>query len=241
MAIGSGLDLGEATGAIPGNGDSPGSSPSDGSDGSGSTSTVDVSSIETEGEPVLGESDAPVTMVVYEDFQCPFCQRFENGAVQQVESEYVESGQVKIIWKDFPLPSLGHNWAEPSAKTMECVYRQSNDAFWALKDKVFNNQNTISEQTVEEQIIGWATQEGVSESAVRSCLENGNPMEEVNADKQEGRNFDTVIQTPQGPRQFISGTPSSVIYGEGDSEGEPIIGAQPFSVIQNTIDSKLEG
>jgi protein-disulfide isomerase len=241
MAAGSGLDLGEATGDMPGNGDDPGSSPSDGSDGSGSSSTVDVSAIEKEGEPVLGESDAPVTMVVYEDFQCPFCNRFENGAIQQVVDEYVESGEVKIMWKDFPLPSLGHNWAEPSARTMECVYRQDNAAFWDVKNKIFDNQNTISEQTVEEQIIGWASQEKVSESAVRSCLENGNPMDEVSSDKTEGRNFDVVIQTPQGPRQFVSGTPSSVIYAEGDSQGEPIIGAQPFDVVQKTIDSKLEG
>ena len=65
-------------------------------------------------------------------------------------------------------------------------------------------------------------------------------MDEVNADKQEGRNFNTVVQTPQGASQFVSGTPSSVIYAEGDETGEPIVGAQPFSAVQSVIESKLD-
>jgi len=240
LAAGSGLSLDPAE-SMMGNGDSPDTSPSGGQEdsNSGSSETVDLSNLDTEGEPVLGQEDAPVTMVVYEDFQCPFCQRFETGAMAQVNAEYVESGQVKVIWKDFPLPSLGHDWAEQSAETTECVYRQDNDAFWNVKELIFQNQDTISTDNVESQIISWASDEGVSEESVRSCLENGNPMEEVNADKQEGRSFDTVVQTPQGPSQFVSGTPSSVIYGEGDSEGQPLVGAQPFSAVESVIESKL--
>lgn len=240
LAAGSGLGLDTAEG-LTGNGDNPGTSPSgqDGSD-SGTSETVDLSNLETEGEPVLGQADAPVTMVIYEDFQCPFCQRFENGAMAQVKAEYVESGQVKVIWKDFPLPSLGHDWAEPSAATMECVYRQNNDAFWNVKERIFQNQDTISADNVEDRIISWASEEDVNENAIRTCIENENPMDEVNADKQEGRNFDTVVQTAQGPSPFISGTPSSVVYGQGDSEGEPIVGAQPFSAVESVIESKLD-
>ena len=241
LAAGSGLSLDPAESMMD-NGESPDTSPSDGQDGSnsGSSETVDLSNLETEGEPVLGQEDAPVTMVVYEDFQCPFCQRFETGAMTQVNAEYVESGQVKVIWKDFPLPSLDHEWAEPSAETMECVYRQDNDAFWNVKEMIFQNQDTINKDGVEDQIISWASDEGVNGDDVRSCLENGNPMDEVDADKQEGRNFDTVVDTPQGPSEFISGTPSSVIYGEGDSEGQPLVGAQPFSAVQSVIESKLD-
>ncbi|PSH00773.1 MAG: hypothetical protein BRC30_01795 [Nanohaloarchaea archaeon SW_7_46_7] len=236
LAAGSGLSL-DAPGAI--NGDNGDSSPSGDGSSSGSSETVDLSNLETKGEPVLGEEDAPVTMVVYEDFQCPFCQRFETGAMAKVNAEYVESGQVKVIWKDFPLPSLGHDWAEPSAETMECVYRQDNDAFWSVKELIFQNQDSISTDNVQDQIISWASDEGVSEDAVRTCLENESPMDEVNGDKAEGRNFDTVVQTPQGPSQFVSGTPSSVIYGEGDETGEPLVGAQPFSAVQSVIESKL--
>lgn len=239
LISGSSLDLGMAESI---NGDGTDNANPSGADNSGSqddSSTVDVSTIEKSSEPVLGESDAPVTMVIYEDFQCPFCKRFETGAVQQVESEYVESGQVKLMWKDFPLPQLGHDWAEPAAETMECVYRQDEDVFWNVKDTIFQNQETVTRSTAQDQIIGWASSEGVSESAVRSCIQNENPMEEVNADKQEGQGFDTVVQTQRGPSPFVSGTPSSVIYAEGDSEGTPIVGAQSFSTVQQAIDSKL--
>lgn len=217
-----------------------GDSEESGSDGP----TVDVSNIDTSGEPVLGQSDAPVTMVVYEDFQCPFCQRFEQGAVSQIESNYVVEGDVKIIWKDFPLATPFtsrniHPWATPAAETMECVYRQDNDAFWSVKDTVFSNQNSLNTDNVESEIIQWAVDQGVSESEVRSCLENGNPLEEVRSDVQEGKNFEAVIDTPSGPSPFVSSTPSAVIYSEGDSTGEPVVGAQPYGAFRNIIESKL--
>lgn len=232
-----GLDLGQI-GNMPDNGGEE-------TGNSGDGPTVDVSKIETEGEPVLGQEDAPVTMVLYEDFQCPYCKRFEEGAVQQIESNYVVNGDVKIIWKDFPLSSPFtsrniHPWATPAAEAMECVYRQDNDVFWSLKDKVFSNQNSLNTDNVQSQIAGWASEEGVSESEVNACLNNGNPLEEVRSDVQEGKGFETTIQTPQGARPFVSSTPSAVVYGEGDSTGEPVVGAQPYPVFQNVIESKLE-
>jgi len=162
LISGSSLDLGMAEGSNGDSGDNTDPTETgntDSADSQGESSTVDVSAIEKTGEPVLGESDAPVTMVVYEDFQCPFCSRFETGAVQEVESEYVESGQVKIMWKDFPIPQLGHDWAEPAAETMECVYRQDEDVFWNIKDKVFQNQETLTRSTAQDQIISWASSE----------------------------------------------------------------------------------
>lgn len=233
-----GLDLGQV-GNLPGNGEETGSN------GDSGGPTVDVSKINTTGEPVLGQSDAPVTMVVYEDFQCPFCKRFEEGAVQQIESNYVVEGDVKIIWKDFPLSTPFtsrniHPWANPAAETMECVYRQDNDAFWTVKDKVFSNQDSINTDNVQSQIIGWASEQGVSESEVQACLNNENLLEEVRSDVQEGKSFDAVIQTPQGASPFVSSTPSVVVYGEGDSTGEPIVGAQPYGAFRDVIDSKLE-
>lgn len=185
------------------------------------TDTIDMSQIDLEGEPVLGQADAPVTMVVYEDFECPFCKRFEEGAVQQIKSNYVDSGQVKIVWKDRPLAQL-HPWAEPAAAAMECVYREGgNSTFWSVKEKVFANQNTVETSNIESKIKSWASEEGVSESAVQSCIDNENPMEEVNADSTEGQNLGA------------SGTPTSFI------NGQKIVGAQPYSNFKSAIDSAL--
>jgi protein-disulfide isomerase len=192
--------------------------------GGAETETVSIEDITSEGEPVLGDSDAPVTIFLYEDYQCPFCQQFEQGAVPQIVSNYVDSGQVKLVWKDLPLPQIGHEWAEPAAAAMECVYREGgNDAFWNVKDQVFNNQGSISLNNVEDQIKSYASQEGVSSSAVQSCIDNDNPMEEVNGDTQEASQVGA------------NGTPTSIIGGE------KVVGAQPFDQIQPVIERQLNG
>ncbi len=189
-------------------------------DATGDSPDVDPSQIEIEGEPMMGDENAPVTLVMYEDFECPFCQRFEQNAVPQIVDNYVESGQVRLVWKDFPLPQL-HPWAEPAAAAMECVYRQDEDAFWTVKDRVFDNQETLSTSNIRGQIKTWAAEEGVSQSAVDSCLQNGNPMEEVNGDKQEGQSLG------------VSGTPTVFV------NGHKIVGAQPYSRFESVIENQL--
>lgn len=212
-----------------------------GSQDSGSdsgTSTVETAEITTEGEPVLGASDAPVTLVMYEDFQCPFCKRFETNTFPKIKKNYVDTGKVKVVWKDFPLPQLGHDWAEPAAAAMECVYREDEAAFWTAKDKLFAARDgSITTGNVQDQVISWAEEEGVSASAVNTCLDQGSPMDEVSQDRQDGQSFDVTV----GPRNspFVGGTPSFVIYESGADSGTPIVGAQPYSRFESVIDSKL--
>ena len=209
-------------GTISGDGSQDSPQPSNNQGNQQETQNVDMSDVEIEGEPVLGDSDAAVTMFVYEDFQCPFCKRFEEGAFQQIKSNYVDTGQVKVVWKDRPLPQVGHEWAEPAAAAMECVYREGgNQAFWNVKEKVFANQNTLSTSNIQSQIKTWASEEGVSESSVQSCLDNGNPMEEVNQDSRQGQNIGA------------GGTPTAFV------DGEKIVGAQPYSNFEQKIENAL--
>jgi protein-disulfide isomerase len=198
--------------------------------------TVTVSNINETDEPVMGKSNAPVTMVMYEDFQCPYCKSFEDNAFQSIESNYIESGQVKVVWKDFPLhePPVNHEWADDSAAAMECVYRQDEEAFWEVKDKIFQNQRSLSEENVQSQIINWAENEGVSGSQVQSCIENGSPMKEVNRDKTEGSNLDATLNG----QRFVAGTPSFVVYG--DNEGTALSGALPYEAFKQVIEKELQ-
>jgi len=214
------FSVGETTPLQP-SGDSP-TQPTDNTDTQQQeTETIDMSSIDTEGEPVLGDEDAEVTMVIFEDFECPFCKRFEEGAFQKIESNYVETGDLKVVWKDRPLTRL-HPWAEPGAAAMECIYQQGGDeAFWKVKDKVFSNQDSIEASNVESKIKGWGAEQGVSESDVQSCIDNDNPMEEVNSDSREGQ------------RLGAGGTPTSFI------DGQKIVGAQPYSNFKPVIEQAL--
>ncbi|MFB6116038.1 MAG: DsbA family protein [Candidatus Nanosalina sp.] len=194
------------------------------------TDKIDMSKIEMEGEPVLGDSDAPVTMVMYEDFQCPFCKQFETQTFPQIKENYVDTGKVKVVWKDFPAPSLGHNWAEPAAAAMECVYREGgNEVFWKVKDKIFSQAKTLTRgekeftpENIQERIKEFAAQEGASKSAIQSCIENGNPMEEVSSDKQGILNLVSQM-----------GTPTAII------DGQKVVGAQPYSNFKQKIENAL--
>ncbi len=156
-----------------------------------------------EDEPMTGNPDANITIVEFGDFQCPYCAQFAQQTYPQIVNNYIESGQVNMVWKDYPLTEIGHEWARPAAMTMECVYREGgDDAFWNVKEKVFANQNSLSSGNVESEIIGYAEEENVSSDAVQSCLDNGNPGQEVDQDKSDGRS------------SGVSGTPTIFVNGQ---------------------------
>lgn len=156
-----------------------------------------------EDDPTIGSPDANITIVEFGDFQCPYCAQFSQQTYPQIVDNYVESGQVKIVWKDYPLTEIGHDWARPAAMATECVYREGGDeAFFNVKKKVFNNQNSMSPTNVESKIKSYASEEGVSSEAVQSCLDTQNPGQEVDRDKSEGKN------------SGVSGTPTIFVNGQ---------------------------
>lgn len=173
-------------------------------------------------EPVKGQEDAPVTIVEYCDFQGPFCKRLEQNAMPKIVENYVATGKAKVVWKDFPLDRL-HPWADEAAAAMECVYQQGGgDTFWAVKKKIYDNQDNISTDNVEDKILSWAEQEGLSETDLRGCIAIYEPMEEVKEDKQEGQNLG------------VSGTPTVFV------EDQKIVGANPYLEYKEAIEDALD-
>ncbi len=96
--------------------------------------------IDTDGRPVRGNPDAKVTIISYDDFQCPFCSRMHQELFRQVLGDY--AGRVKVIYKDFPLPM--HQWAIHAAVDANCLAAQNNDAYWEMADYVHANQAAIN-------------------------------------------------------------------------------------------------
>lgn len=167
---------------------------------SGPTNSAEVS---IEGEPMIGNPDANITIVEFGDFQCPYCAQFSQQTYPQITDNYIESGQVNMVWKDYPLTEIGHDWARPAAMTAECVYREGgSESFFNVKEKIFANQNSLSGGNVESEIISYAEDENVSSDAIQSCLSNGNPGQEVDGDKSEGRS------------SGVSGTPTIFVNGQ---------------------------
>jgi len=166
--------------------------------------------------PSMGPANAPVTIQLFSDFQCPFCSRI-NPTLEQVAERYPR--QVRIIWRDYPLPF--HQNAMPAAEAAREVFTQGgSEKFWAYHELLFANQRELTRENLERfaQQVG-----GIDMNRFRAALDNNTHRAAVQADMQ-------AVQTA-GAR---IGTPSAFI------NGRLLQGAQPFPAFQAAIDRALE-
>ncbi|MEM4264004.1 MAG: DsbA family protein [Candidatus Woesearchaeota archaeon] len=176
--------------------------------------TIDVKNLNLEGVSFLGKKDAPVTIVVYDDFQCPFCARFETQTWPELKKTYVDTGKVKFYFKHFPLGF--HPNAKPASEATECAGEQGK--FWKMHDKIFANQGELSEENLKK----WAEELGLDTTKFNECFDSHKYSARVEKDIQEGQSIG------------VQGTPSFVI------QDELLVGAQPFSAFKEVIDKKLK-
>ncbi|MEX2090869.1 MAG: thioredoxin domain-containing protein, partial [Candidatus Paceibacterota bacterium] len=122
-----------------------------GGDNNGNT-IVEVS---IDDDPMLGNPKAKVTLVEFSDFQCPFCRSFWAGAYQQIKTEYIDTGKIRFVYRDFPLSF--HPGAAPAAQGAECADDQGK--FWEMHDKIFEEQAKQGGGTIqfsENEVKKWA-------------------------------------------------------------------------------------
>ncbi len=170
--------------------------------------------------PVKGEPDAPVTVVEYSDFECPYCKNFYEQTLPPLLERYVNAGTVRIAYKHFPLPM--HDNAQSAAVASECAKRQ--DAFWEYHDKLFDNQNQLG----RENYVNWADDLGLNTSDFRECLDDETVSEQVRQDMEEGRQIG------------VTGTPSFVVGATARPlQGELLIGSQDIVTIEAAIQRAL--
>lgn len=175
---------------------------------------------------IRGNPDAPVKIVEYSDFECPFCKRF-HSTMQQVMDEYGEDEQVAWIYRQFPLDQL-HSKARGEAVASECAADiGGNDAFWEFTDRFFeltpsNNQTNID--TILPQI---AREIGIDQDLFQACL--------------EGNKFDRHVQddVENATATGGGGTPWSVVIAPNEATF-PLSGAQPYESVKALIDAALK-
>lgn len=183
-------------------------------------STVDphkevMEKISLENVPTKGAEDAPVTIVEYSDFQCPFCKRGKD-MLPDLLKEY--DGKVKISYKQLPLQN--HNWAKPAAIASLCAYEQGNDKFWAFHDTLFDNQKDITLENSTEKFNAFAKEVGLDTKKFDACLDSPEVKAAVEKDMKEA----VAIG--------VQSTPTFVI------EGMIVPGANPQGV-KSAIEIKL--
>jgi protein-disulfide isomerase len=170
--------------------------------------TVDVAA----DDPVLGTATAPVTLVEFSDFQCPFCARV-MPTLKKVKEAYGD--RIRIVWKDFPLTSI-HPQAFKAAEAAQCARDQGK--FWELHDRLFANQQTLQPEALKEH----AAAIGLDLATFNACFDSSKYGERVQQ------------QMTVGNQLGVQSTPSIFI------NGRLVSGAQPYEVFAAIIDDELQ-
>ncbi len=160
---------------------------------------------------VRGPADAPITIVEFSDFQCPFC-RSSYPVMKELLSKY--AGKIKVAYRDFPLREI-HPQAQIAAEAARCATEQGK--FWEYHDLLFSNPDKLDAAGLLE----LARQLSLNETQFENCLATGKFRPAIEADRQAG------------VKARVSGTPAFFI------NGIPLSGAQPASVFEKTIDAEL--
>ncbi|HEX5431323.1 MAG TPA: DsbA family protein [Bryobacteraceae bacterium] len=150
--------------------------------------------------PALGPTDAPVTIAVFADFQCPYCARGLKVLMRDVLPQYKD--RVRVAYLQFPLSI--HPWARAAAEAMTCVASQSTDLFWQIHDYLFDHQREINAGNLRSRIeeeIGTSAAKGFSDRTFHDCVGSPRAKESVQKDMDFGDSLG------------ISGTPTLFVNG----------------------------
>jgi protein-disulfide isomerase len=166
----------------------------------------------------IGDPAAPITIVEFTDFQCPFCGRHFNQTYPQIVEKYVKVGTVFYVFKDFPLNSI-HPQAAKAAEAARCAGDQG--AYLELHDLLFARQAQWSGREPDELFIGYAKELGLDGELFAGCLDSGQHAAAIEADLQDGLALG------------VNGTPAFFI------NGHLVSGAQPFDLFEQAITTLL--
>jgi len=172
----------------------------------------------------LGKKDAPLTIVEFSDYQCPFCRSFWSQTLPQIKSEYIDTGKVKFVYRDFPLSF--HPGSQPAAEATECAKEQGgNGMYFEFHDIIFSEQAKSGQGTVQftlSDLKEWAKKvEGLKYESWEKCIDSGKYRNEVQKDMQAG-----TVAGVRGTPHFVVGS-------------TPLSGAQPFSSFKAVIEAEL--
>lgn len=165
-------------------------------------------------DPILGPADAPITIVEFSDYQCPYCSKWHQEVFKKLLETY--KGQIRFVYRDFPLKSI-HPDAVPAAEAANCAGEQN--AYWEYHDALFSNKYGFGEQAY----LQYATELGLNTEQFKTCFDERRYSDEVEADFQYAAQFG------------VSSTPTFFINGLA------VVGAQPYELFTQLIDAELAG
>jgi protein-disulfide isomerase len=175
--------------------------------------------------PVLGKPDAPLTMIEFTDLQCPFCRQFHVTAYEQIKKDYIDTGKLRYISRDFPLDSI-HPFAHGAARAARCAADQGK--FWEMRHTILLNNAALSNDVFNT----FAQDLKLNVATFKTCESTATTS--FQADFQKDLTDATSVGVSGTPTFVIGRTPSNGAATGFD--GVRIVGAQPYSV----FDAKLK-
>jgi protein-disulfide isomerase len=182
-------------------------------------------------DPLLGDKNAPVTIVEFSDYECPFCKRHFDQTLPQLIKNYVDTGKVKIVYRDLPL-SFHDPMATKEAIAANCAREQGGDTkYFQYHDEIFTRTKSNGNGLSEADLTTIATDLRLNLGSFNSCLADQTQTDEVKKD------------IADGSAAGASGTPTFVIgksTSNGEIDGDLLVGAQPYAAFQAVIDPMLQ-
>lgn len=180
--------------------------------------------VDVAGLPALGRADAPLTLVEFTDLQCPYCRAFHVGTFEQLRRQFIDTGKLRFVSRDFPLDF--HPNARPAALAVRCAGEQGK--FWEMRHGVTLEAAALSRDVYDR----LARELGLDTARFDAC---------ITADRYRA---DIERDVAAGQSAGVTGTPTFVLgaTGSGTSvEGQRIVGALPFPVFEARIKALLGG
>jgi len=172
-------------------------------------------------KPGMGSESAPVTVVEFADYQCPFCLRFTKTTFPYLKRDYIDTGKVR--WVALNMPLSFHKDARKAAQAAHCAGEQ--DKFWEMREELFKHPQQIS----EEHLPTHAASVGIDVEAFKACMASDRHLADIDQDAKDASAVN------------LTGTPSFIIGKTASDKitGQVIIGAQPLNVFSDAIKKAL--
>ncbi|MGC2302507.1 thioredoxin domain-containing protein [Candidatus Binatus sp.] len=180
---------------------------------------TNMSGVSLDDRPTQGPANAPVTIVEFADFECPFCAHAFSVIETLVNTTY--KGKVKVIFKAYPLNV--HPWAMKAAEAAECARMQNPDAFWDFARYFYTNQGSIDAKNIQDNVDKLAKTEKLDAPSLKACMESAQTEARIKQDQTDGNSI------------HVSSTPTFFV------NGIPVVGLPDGKIMDYVIESELSG
>jgi protein-disulfide isomerase len=180
---------------------------------------TDLDKLKTDYQPSIGTPGAPVVLVEFSDFECPYCRQQAKMLHDELLKAYPK--EVRLYYLDFPLETL-HPWAKSAAMIGRCIFHQNASAFWGFHDWIFESQDQITPENLKEKTLEFAKGKGIDADQLSKCTDTHATEDEVTRTRTAGKGLD------------INSTPTMFV------NGRRMVGTTQWADLKRVIDFEIE-